>query len=340
MAHAGGRPPKKGLSYFPKDVDYYQDEKIIDLLDRYGPLGQTVYDVLLTMIYHNGYFLLRETTKVARDIVRTIGPHWFSKRGMSGQDLCIEVISYCAEIGLINAPLMRQGVFTSVGVQRRYMAVTARNKVDKSQYWLLEKSDFDEALESAPFGRVSATETQVSATKTPINAAKTPQKKISKKIQSKLKLLSVRPGGTRRRRRQQLQAEMKAICIKRRYERLLPFLPAAAITDSFIRYVRQANRRLSDYDKLFSEAAASSFLRGDRGDWKCNLLWLCEPGNMSKVLAGQYRDYGVKERSPAAPPTGPEYSSFDEDDFFAKAMARSYGDLKGEDGEDIWKVRK
>lgn len=23
------RPPKKGLAYFPKDVDFYQDEKIV-----------------------------------------------------------------------------------------------------------------------------------------------------------------------------------------------------------------------------------------------------------------------------------------------------------------------
>ena len=45
------RPPKKGLAYFPKDVDFYQDEKIVELGMKYGPLGLTIYDVLLTLIY-------------------------------------------------------------------------------------------------------------------------------------------------------------------------------------------------------------------------------------------------------------------------------------------------
>ena len=45
------RPARKGLAYFPKDVDFYQDEKIVDLAMRYGPLGLTVFDVLLTLVY-------------------------------------------------------------------------------------------------------------------------------------------------------------------------------------------------------------------------------------------------------------------------------------------------
>ena len=51
------RPIKKGLSYFPKDVDYYEDFKIMDLMNEYGPLGQTIYDVVISMIYREGYFL-------------------------------------------------------------------------------------------------------------------------------------------------------------------------------------------------------------------------------------------------------------------------------------------
>ena len=47
-----GRKPKTGLDYFPKDVDYYDDFNIMDLMNEYGPLGQTIYDVVLCMIYH------------------------------------------------------------------------------------------------------------------------------------------------------------------------------------------------------------------------------------------------------------------------------------------------
>ena len=37
-----GAPNKKGLTYFPKMIDFYEDDKIFDLLDRYGPLGSKI----------------------------------------------------------------------------------------------------------------------------------------------------------------------------------------------------------------------------------------------------------------------------------------------------------
>ena len=45
------RPLKKGLAYFPMDVDFFLDPKIANLLIRHGPLGVTTYIALLTMIY-------------------------------------------------------------------------------------------------------------------------------------------------------------------------------------------------------------------------------------------------------------------------------------------------
>lgn len=114
------RPVKKGLAYFPKDVDFYQDEKIVDLSMKYGPLGLTIFDVLLTLVYREGYYLELPLKKVGQMIVRTVGESWFRKTGMSAVDLSVEVILYCAEIGLINAPLVRQNVITSVGIQTRY----------------------------------------------------------------------------------------------------------------------------------------------------------------------------------------------------------------------------
>lgn len=51
-----GAPNKKGLSYFPKMIDFYEDDKVFDLLDRYGPLGVTVYDCILCIVYKQGSF--------------------------------------------------------------------------------------------------------------------------------------------------------------------------------------------------------------------------------------------------------------------------------------------
>ena len=129
MARAVGN----GLRYFPKDVDYYMDDRIMDLLDAYGPLGQTVYDVMLTMVYREGYYLEMAPDRLARQIIRWIGSRWVGSR-----EKVVEVLGFIAEVGLIDEPLYRQGVITSAAIQRRYDEVAARRKTDRSKYWLLE----------------------------------------------------------------------------------------------------------------------------------------------------------------------------------------------------------
>ena len=70
------RPPKTGLDYFPKDVDFYNDYKIMDLLEKYGPVGTIIYDVILTEIYRNGYYLAEPIDRISTRIVRIIGAKW------------------------------------------------------------------------------------------------------------------------------------------------------------------------------------------------------------------------------------------------------------------------
>ncbi len=130
MARAAG----KGLLYFPKDVNYYQDDRIVDLLDEYGPLGQTIYDVLLSMVYREGYCLEMEPDRLARQITHWIGREWVGSR-----EKVLEVLDFLAGVGLIDEGLYRQGVVTSAAIQRRYDEVAARRKTDRSKYWLLEQ---------------------------------------------------------------------------------------------------------------------------------------------------------------------------------------------------------
>ena len=104
MARAVG----KGLRYFPKDVDYYMDDRIMDLLDAFGPLGQTVYDVMLTMVYREGYYLEMSPDRLARQIIRWIGSQWVESR-----EKVVEVLGFIAEVGLVDKALYRQGVTTS-----------------------------------------------------------------------------------------------------------------------------------------------------------------------------------------------------------------------------------
>lgn len=167
------RPPKKGLVYFPHDTDYYDDFKIVDLLYEYGPLGQTVYSVILTFIYRNGYYVELPIEKMVQIVIRTIGNRWAEK------DTVTQIILYCGEIGLFDRLLLLQNVFTSVGIQRRYDEITNKNKVDKSRYWLLN-DDHNGAETGVSYAEtpVSSEKTCVSVIETPVSSKKTQQNKI------------------------------------------------------------------------------------------------------------------------------------------------------------------
>ena len=75
-----GRHPKTGLDYFPKDVDYWDDFRIMDLMNKYGPLGAVIYDIVISKVYKNGYYLEVPLEKLASQIIRLIGNRWIKKQ--------------------------------------------------------------------------------------------------------------------------------------------------------------------------------------------------------------------------------------------------------------------
>lgn len=158
------RPRKAGLTYFYKDVHDWDDLKIIDLVTRFGPSGFAVYDVVLCEIYKNGYYLETPIEKLALFVIRAIGSKWIKDK-----TFVLQVIQYCADIGLFDDVLLSQSVITSAEIQKHYSEVTARNKADKSKYWLLGESEKNDS----PAAVINASETGISAAKTPVSDAKT-----------------------------------------------------------------------------------------------------------------------------------------------------------------------
>lgn len=51
------RPLKNAIDYFPMDVDFFVDPKIIMIEDKYKAKGIAIVTGLLCMVYRNGYFL-------------------------------------------------------------------------------------------------------------------------------------------------------------------------------------------------------------------------------------------------------------------------------------------
>lgn len=171
------RPVKQGLDYFPLDVDFFNDYKVMDLLNEHGPLGVNLYLCILTEIYRDkGYYLEVPLEQLASKLVRVIGNRW-----VKDKNLVMQVILSMADIGLFHKGLLSKGVITSAGVQIRYSEVTARNKVKKDKYWLLDVSDSEDFVLNEPIIPISATETPVITTETPVHVVHNQQRKEKKK---------------------------------------------------------------------------------------------------------------------------------------------------------------
>jgi hypothetical protein len=126
------RPYKQGLQYFPLDVNYFDDDKIQELNNQYGYLGEIIFIRLLTMVYANGYYLEKTIPSIARQIIKCYDSQTPS------QAIVEAVIRYCGEIGLLDHGLLLSGVVTSEAIQKQFILSTKRRKqIDMEKYGLL-----------------------------------------------------------------------------------------------------------------------------------------------------------------------------------------------------------
>lgn len=128
------RPIKKGLSYFPFDVDIFKDVKIRILMANYGANGVLLYIYLLTAVYNNGYCI-----KCNEDLLYVAS----ADLGVSPQK-AREIILFCCKRSLFNDALFRKRqVLSSVGIQRRYQEMVKARAVKRTvkvqgELWLLD----------------------------------------------------------------------------------------------------------------------------------------------------------------------------------------------------------
>lgn len=108
------RTIKRGLDYFPFDVDFFQDIRIRKLIKYQGGKAVTVYALLLCTIYKNGYYA--EWDKEL--------PFIISEQSGYTEAYIQEVIDCCLNIGLLSKDLFESAkVLTSKGIQERYRRI-------------------------------------------------------------------------------------------------------------------------------------------------------------------------------------------------------------------------
>ena len=129
-----GRPRKTGLNYRSSSTNKYEDFRMVDLLDKYGPAGAIIYDVISDMVLKQGYYLKIPLQNLALSIQKTVGSKWIRNR-----DFVLQVVQYCADIGLFDKDLLQQSVITSVELQESYSIGTVRSKVQIEEYRLIEE---------------------------------------------------------------------------------------------------------------------------------------------------------------------------------------------------------
>lgn len=115
------RPQKTGLDYFPLDLDFFDDIKILHIEERFGSVGILIALKLLAWIYRDGYF--REWN----DEIAML----FVKKNFTDvkKELVLEVVSELVERSFFDKKLYQDfGILTSKGIQNRWLYIKQSKK--------------------------------------------------------------------------------------------------------------------------------------------------------------------------------------------------------------------
>ena len=185
------RPLKENLDYFPFEVGLFDDEKILQLSNKYGPLGEAIYLRILCLIYRNGYYYKFKNQKtLSAMIIKSIGNGW-----ISDNEIIEEIVTFLGEIDLLSEELLEQNILSSVGIQTRFFDISGklRRQVLVSEFSLIDdkKVKQDNATETninVAETKVNVTETNVNVAETEVNATFSATKKTKTKGKTKSKI--------------------------------------------------------------------------------------------------------------------------------------------------------
>lgn len=264
-----GRNKKEGLSYFPFDVDFFQDIKIRKLIRYQGSNAIAIYAFILCNIYKDGYYIRWDN-----DL-----PFIISEQTGYEESYIVQVINCCLDIGLFSKKLFdSERVITSFGIQDRYRKINdlCRRKSDISEYML-----------------ISSEEKRISSEETPITSAKSAQRKEKEIEVKERKEKEIEYSTNVELKKDELSSPVD-------FSRLMDYfnstfsgkLPSIkSMTDTRKKAIKA---RVSQYGKksieeVFKSVLASDFLLGgnDR-NWRPDFDWIFKAANYTKILEGNY----------------------------------------------------
>ena len=254
---------KSRLDFFPLDIDFFEDEKIVAISSEFGCKGELAAVKLLCEVYRNGYYM--EWKEPVRIKLMKKMP------GVSA-GLLENIVRRLVRWGFFDQTLFHSAsILTSRGIQRRYFSSYSRRFKVTLPYLLVSDAKtkviaaetktnepcllFDDLQDNdgiiaakTPVIDVKTAETGVIAAKTKVIAAEKPIKE-TKQDNSKSSLRSdMSPGATQEARE----------------------------------YGKEA------LATVVEKSIASDFLTGGTGQFIARFDWIFRPRNFPKILEGNY----------------------------------------------------
>ena len=135
------RTSSQKLEFWQFEVGLFNDMKMVDLNEKYGTLGESVYFRILSYIANSeGYYAVLSDSLIL-SIYRSIGSKWIRDKRV-----ILRIIDYCGVCGLFDVNLLRQNVITSCGIQRRWLYAKEKARAKgftTTKFWLLDSQGFD-----------------------------------------------------------------------------------------------------------------------------------------------------------------------------------------------------
>ena len=164
------RPTKSGLEYFPLDVDFFEDEKVIAISREFGCKGEAVTLRLLCAVFRHGYFavwgdglkgkLLRSTPGLTTGLLE-------------------QIVNRLVQWDFFDARLFHSAkVLTSKGIQRRYFTATKRRQTGENPAFLLIFTDANDDPQLPLQTTISWSETGDTARGNGVSVCNNPQRKV------------------------------------------------------------------------------------------------------------------------------------------------------------------
>lgn len=299
------RIEKTRLDFFPFDIDFFDDEKIVSIFSEFGSKGELVVVKLLCEVYRNGYFLeWKETVRIK--LVQKMS-------GVS-EGLLDQIVRRLVKWGFFDKTLFDTAkVLTSRGIQSRYFSSYSRRSKAGLPYLLItdaktgiiaaetpslnpsllfEDGQSDDTIIAAKNEviDVKTTKTPVIAAKTPDNVAESTQKKLNEtKDSSHSSESKSEPAPTHQSN------------VIEDYGAFVMFFNET-VAGTGIKKIKKINperkrlldARCKEYGKeciadVIRKAASSIFLNGGGSEkFVATFDWLIHPRNFLRTLEGNY----------------------------------------------------